>query len=88
MAEKFPSRDWSAKSESYIEAAFDAEAEKKETEDGDDEDDDKKVTGDAAHTLSQLAKDFGIKPGQFRDSKGTKTSDTVPEYAAFLKGAK
>lgn len=58
LAVALPKRDWSDKSTSYVEAAFDAEAEKEPDEDDLDENGNKKPkmpTGDAATLMAQLA---------------------------------
>lgn len=81
MLAKFPTRDWAAKSESYVEAAFDAEAEK-ETTDSDDEDGDKGMTKDAKATLDGIARDAAA----FKDARGKMAGTTA--YNDFLKGKK
>lgn len=79
MAAKFPTRDWAAKDERYVEAAFDAESDKDE----DDEDDKKDgMTKDAMATLAGLGKDSA----KLMDAAphGTKTSDSSAAYNKFL----
>lgn len=71
LAAKFPKRDWSDKSPAYIEAAFDAAAEKADEEEEDDETKDAGGTGKNRKQMDQLAQDA---------AKGiiTPTNDTAP----------
>ena len=75
MAAKYPSRDWAAKSVAYVEAAFDAEAEKAEEEEGED-----KSTKDAHPSIKSFADDFS------KSRRGLATNDGANAYADFLKG--
>lgn len=85
MAQAKPTRDWASKNSAYIEAAFDAAVEEKDESDDDEGDDKNKMSKDAKATLDALARDFGIQPGQFRDAKGTKTTDSNQAYKNWLQ---
>lgn len=80
MVAKFPTRDWASKSAAYVEAAFDAEAEK--TEDSDEEDNGDGMTKDARSTLDSLARDVH----KFRDTRNG--GEGKKAYDSFLKGGK
>lgn len=73
MAQLKPTRDWAAKSEAYVTAAFDAAADEADEED----DDDSKTTNDS---LKQFAKDAAKAP--------TLTTDGSTAYDKFLRGEK
>ena len=85
MAAVKPTRDWASKNAAYVEAAFDAAVEEKDEEEEDDKDGKKDMSKDAKATLDALARDFGVQPGQFRDAKGTKTTDTNQAYKDWLQ---
>lgn len=57
LAEKFPKRDWSDKSAAYIEAAFDAAADKADEEDEDEDTNDAGGKGKVRQQRDQLAQD-------------------------------
>lgn len=84
MAKVRPSLDWAGKSAAYVEAAFDMEAEKKESED--EEDPDKKDSEDedeeegkkpSSDSLSRLAADMAAQQRKKAESPQKKFVDSL-----------
>lgn len=78
MAQLKPTRDWAAKSEAYVLAAFDAAADEAEETKDEDEDDDKSKVNDSLKQFAKDAASRGLKP----------TNDGTEAYNTFLRGGK
>ena len=96
MAKVRPSIDWAAKSAAYLEAAFDMEAEKKESEDGDeeekktdDEDEDESESKEKGSndSLRKLANDMAAQMHSKKESPKTKFVDGMTSAWKKTAGA-